>query len=130
MRWTDGRTRSTGSKPTQTNSTSPRSRSPRIEQGGCKLRRAGGVERAGRLTDWLNALLVNSGDRILPFDGAGGMIAGALADRASAAGRPPGFPDVAIAATAFAHDLALLTCNGRHFQPLDAPFIDPLESLP
>jgi predicted nucleic acid-binding protein len=78
-----------------------------IEQGICKLRRAG-----GRL------------------DARTGRIAGALSDKALAAGRHPGFADVAIAATAIAHDLVLLTCNGKHFEPLGVPFVDPIERLP
>ena len=101
-----------------------------IEQGICKLRRAGGVERATRLTDWLDSLLANAADRLLAFDGGIGRIAGALSDQALAAGRHPGFADVAIAATAIGHDLVLLTRNGRHFEPLGVAFVDPVEGLP
>ena len=99
-----------------------------IEQGICKLRRAGGTDRAGRLTDWLDALLAHSADRVLAFDARVGRLAGALSDRALAAGRPPGFPDIAIAATAMAHGLVLLTRNGRHFEPLGVDFADPFDA--
>jgi predicted nucleic acid-binding protein len=101
-----------------------------IEQGICKLRRAGGTERADGLARWLDALIDEGGDRILSFDAPAGRIAGALSDGAIATGRHPGFPDVAIAATAMAHDLILLTRNGRHFAPLGISFIDPSEGLP
>lgn len=101
-----------------------------IEQGICKLRRAGGAERAAALTRWLDALIKNGGDRILSFDAPIGRVAGALSDRAIAAGRHPGFADVAIAATAAAHDLLLLTRNGKHFAPLGIAFSDPAERLP
>ena len=101
-----------------------------IEQGICKLRRAGGAERAARLTDWLDSLLANAADRLLAFDAGVGRIAGALSDQAWAAGRHPGFADIAIAATAIAHDLVLLTRNGKHFGPLGVAFADPLEGLP
>lgn len=101
-----------------------------IEQGICKLRRAGRTERADTLTKWLEALIENGGDRILPFDARTGRIAGGLSDRAVAAGRHPGFADVAIAATAVAHDLVLLTRNGRHFEPLGIVFNDPVATLP
>jgi predicted nucleic acid-binding protein len=101
-----------------------------IEQGICKLRRAGGVERAARLTEWLDALLANAADRLLPFDGGVGRIAGALSDQAMARGRHPGFADVAIAATAIGHDLVLLTRNAKHFEPLGVAFADPLDGLP
>ena len=101
-----------------------------IEQGICKLRRAGGADRADALARWLDALIDNGGDRILSFDARTGRIAGALADRAIAAGRHPGFADVAIAATAVAYDLLLLTGNGKHFAPLGIAFNDPTEGLP
>lgn len=101
-----------------------------IEQGICKLRRAGGMERADALTRWLDALVDNGGDRILSFDARTGRIAGSLSDRAITAGRHPGFADVAIAATAIAHDLLLLTRNGKHFAPLGIAFNDPAKGLP
>lgn len=101
-----------------------------VEQGICKLRRAGSKDRADALTRWLDALIDNGGDRILSFDSRTGRIAGALSDRAIAAGRHPGFADVAIAATAVAHDLLLLTGNGKHFAPLGLAFNDPAEGLP
>jgi len=101
-----------------------------IEQGICKLRRAGSTDRADALARWLDALIDNGGDRILSFDARTGRIAGALSDRAIAAGRHPGFADVAIAATAVAHDLLLLTSNGKHFAPLGIAFNDPAEALP
>ncbi|MDQ2859591.1 MAG: type II toxin-antitoxin system VapC family toxin [Pseudomonadota bacterium] len=99
-----------------------------IEQGICKLRRAGGRDRAGRLTDWLDALLAHSADRVLAFDARVGRLVGALSDRALAAGRHPGFPDIAIAATAMAHGLVLLTRNGRHFEALSVDFADPFDA--
>ncbi len=101
-----------------------------IEQGVCKLRRAGGTERADMLVQWLEALIENGGDRILPLDARTARVAGSLSDRALAAGRHPGFADVAIAATAATHGLVLLTRNGRHFAPLGIAFIDPVEALP
>jgi predicted nucleic acid-binding protein len=101
-----------------------------IEQGICKLRRAGGMERADRLADWLDALTALHGQRILPLDARVARLAGALSDQAIATGRHPGFADVAIAATARAHDLMLLTCNGRHFEPLGIAYHDPLDGLP
>lgn len=100
-----------------------------IEQGICKLRRTGGVERADRLKQWLDELLTTS-DRVLSLDSRVGREAGALSDRALAAGRHPGFADVAIAATASTHGLVLLTRNGRHFASLGVAFVDPTEALP
>ncbi len=101
-----------------------------IEQGICKLRRSGGIERADALAQWLDALIENGGSRILPLDARTGRIAGGLSDQAIAVGRHPGFADVAIAATAFAHDLVLLTRNGKHFAPLGIAFCEPVDGLP
>lgn len=101
-----------------------------IEQGICKLRRAGGMERAERLTCWLDAVIGLHGQRILPLDALAARLAGALSDQAIATGRHPGFVDVAIAATARAHELMLLTCNGRHFEPLGIAHHDPLDGPP
>ena len=101
-----------------------------IEQGICKLRRTGGRERADALSQWLDALIENGGSRILPIDARTGRIAGGLSDQAVAAGRHPGFADVAIAATAVANDLVLLTRNGKQFAPLGIAFSDPVEGLP
>ncbi len=101
-----------------------------IEQGIRKLHRAGGVQRADALTRWLDALIERGGDRILPFDTRAGRIAGELSDQAIAAGRHPGFADVAIAATAVANGLVVLTRNGKHFAPLGVELVDPVERLP
>ncbi len=101
-----------------------------IEQGICKLRRSGGVERAEALRGWLDALIENGGDQVLPLDIDTGRATGALSDQAFAAGRHPGFADVAIAATAQVHDLLILTRNGKHFAPLGVPFADPVDALP
>ncbi|BBK40709.1 hypothetical protein STVA_07290 [Allostella vacuolata] len=101
-----------------------------VQQGICKLARSGGRERADRLTAWLDAVIEGVGDRILPVDAEVGRLAGMLSDKALAVGRHPGFADVAVAATAMAHGLVLLTCNGRHFAPLGIDFVDPLKTLP
>ncbi|MGI9169008.1 MAG: type II toxin-antitoxin system VapC family toxin [Caulobacteraceae bacterium] len=98
-----------------------------IEQGVRKLRRAGGADRADRLTAWLDVVIAGSGDRILSLDRKVSRIAGALSDQALAAGRHPGFADIAIAATALAHDLVLLTRNAKHFGPLGVHFTDPAD---
>lgn len=101
-----------------------------IEQGIRKLRRTGGRERADRLTQWLDELITTWSDRILSLDSRVGREAGALSDGATATGKHPGFADVAIAATAKAHELVLLTRNGRHFTSMGIAFVDPIEALP
>jgi predicted nucleic acid-binding protein len=96
-----------------------------IEQGIRKLRRTGGTARAKALESWLDALVDGAGDRVLPLDVRTARIAGAISDRAMAAGNHPGFAGVAIAATALAHGLTLLTRNTKHFAPLGVAFADP-----
>jgi predicted nucleic acid-binding protein len=72
--------------------------------------------------------LTSYSDRVLAFDLTAARIAGTLLDLAVAAGRHPGFPDVAIAATAKAHDLVVLTRNMRHFAPLGVAALNPFEN--
>ncbi len=98
-----------------------------IEQGICKLRRSGGVDRAARLSQWLDALVTQGADRILAFATDVARIAGALSDEALSAGRHPGFPDVAIAATAKAHGLVVVTRNSRHFAAMGVELLDPFQ---
>jgi toxin FitB len=101
-----------------------------IEQGICKLRRQGGCARAAALTRWLDELLLFYGSRILPLDTRGARVAGQIADKAIAAGRHPGFPDVAVAAIAEQNGLAILTRNVRHFAALGVPHLDPFARTP
>jgi toxin FitB len=100
-----------------------------IAEGIAKARREGSRRKAAALTGWLETLLHLYGTRILPFDVAAARIAGTLSDRARSKGRSPGFPDLAIAATAAAHGLTVLTANLHHFVSLGVPAHNPLESL-
>lgn len=101
-----------------------------MAQGICKLRRAGGAERADRLDSWLDGLLGTYADRILPLNAQAARLAGQISDAAIAKGRHPGFADVAIAALAQNAGLLLLTCNLKHFEPLGVACADPLITLP
>jgi toxin FitB len=101
-----------------------------IAEGIAKARREGSRRKAAALTGWLETLLHLYGNRILPCDVTAARIAGTLSDRVHSKGRNPGFPDLAIAATAAAHGLTVLTGNLRHFAPLGVPAHNPLESLP
>jgi toxin FitB len=101
-----------------------------IADGIAKARREGARRKATDLAGWLEAVLHLYGDRILPFDVAAARVAGALSDRARSKGQNPGFPDLAIAATAVIHQLTVLTGNLRHFAPLGVAAHNPLGSLP
>jgi toxin FitB len=98
-----------------------------VEQGIRKLRRTGGVARADAIGHWLDALIHGAAERVLPFDTRSARIAGQISDRAIAAGRHPGFADVAIAAIALAHGLTILTLNAKHFAALGVPLADPTD---
>ena len=101
-----------------------------IEGGIAKTRREGARTKTARLTQWLETLLHLYSSRILPFDLPAARIADALSDRARSRDQAPGFPDLAIAATAAAHGLTVLTRNLRHFAPLAFPRTIRLKSCP
>lgn len=101
-----------------------------LEQGIRKLRRNGAAAKAARLSTWMDGLIDEYADRVLPLDSGASRAAGQIADKAVAAGKHPGFPDVAIAALARNRRLMVLTRNTRHFAALDVPHADPFERLP
>lgn len=101
-----------------------------IEAGIAKLSREGATRKADALAVWLGTLLDFYGGRVLPLDLRTARMAGTLSDLARGKGHSPGLADVAIAATAKAHGLTILTRNVRHFGPLEVAFIDPFERLP
>jgi predicted nucleic acid-binding protein len=85
-----------------------------------KLRRKGATGRAAAVEAWFVTLRSAFAERVLPFgiDEAGE--AGELANFAIGIGRHPGFADGAIGGTAKAHRVAVVTANGKHFEPLTA----------
>ena len=101
-----------------------------ICSGIARLRRPGATSRAARRDDWLELVLHLYGERVVPFDNAAARLVGTLMDRERAAGRSPGFADIAIAATAASRNLTVLTRHLRHFRPLGIPAVNPLETLP
>jgi predicted nucleic acid-binding protein len=84
--------------------------------------------KAENLRRWLAAVEHFYAGRILPFGIEEARHAGLILDRARA--HDPGFEDIAIAATAAAHDLTVLTANERHFEPLGVLLANPLKQLP
>ena len=96
-----------------------------IEAGIAKLRRTGSSRRADNLRHWFDRILDDYTDRVLSFDLATARTAGALGDAAQAAGRHPGFADVAIAAIANSRELVVLTLNLRHFDALGVEALNP-----
>jgi len=101
-----------------------------VEAGISKLQRTGASARADLLAAWIEQLLGAYSERVLAFDLAAGRVAGALSDRARAAGSNPGFADIAIAATAQRYDLVLLTANVRDFRAIGIRHANPFEALP
>ncbi len=101
-----------------------------IEEGIAKTYRQGAGRRAAALENWLETLLHLYGSRVLSFDIAAARIAGKLSDEARSKGHTPGFLDLAIAATAAAHRLIVLTRHLRHFAPLNVPVRNPFQALP
>lgn len=96
-----------------------------VQKGVAKLRHAGGVKRAKGLEQWLDNLLDEFGERVLPIGIAIARRAGEIEAVAVARGRGPGLADILIAATAVEHDLTVLTTNSRHFDALDVENLNP-----
>jgi predicted nucleic acid-binding protein len=96
-----------------------------IEAGVAKLRREGGGRRAQSLAGWLDEILGQYGERVLPLDVEAARIAGRLIDAARARGHTAGFADAAVAGIAKAHGLTVLTVNLRHFHSLGVDAVEP-----
>lgn len=100
-----------------------------IQKGAMKLRldSRDKSKKATALSHWLDSLIDQFSDRILPIDSVVARVAGVIEATATAKGRNPGFADVLIASTAKANDLVLLTANMKHFEPLDIDVANPFE---
>ena len=96
-----------------------------IETGIARLRRTGARAKAAGLPAWFDRILQQYAERVLAFDLAAAHIADTLNDAARAAGRHPGFADLAIAAIAQSRQLTVLTVNLRHFRPLGVAALNP-----
>ncbi|MBB1249929.1 PIN domain-containing protein [Rhizobium sp. G21] len=99
-----------------------------IEAGIARAIRIEATTKAQNLRRWLAAVEQFYAGRILPFGLEEARHAGQILDRARA--HDPGFEDIAIAATAAAHGLTVLTANERHFAPLGVRIANPLKQLP
>lgn len=99
-----------------------------VAAGIAKAEREGASAKARSLREWWQAVEHFYGEKVLPFDLRCAHLAGDLLDRARA--HRPGFEDIAIAATAQAHGLTVLTRNLRHFAPLGVSVLDPFQGLP
>ena len=99
-----------------------------IEAGIARAIRIGATTKSVALRRWLSAVEHFYASHILSFGLAEARQAGAILDRARANDR--GFEDIAIAATAAAHGLTVLTANERHFAPLGVPYANPLKKSP
>jgi predicted nucleic acid-binding protein len=71
--------------------------------------------RRSALERWLERLLHDFGDRVLPFDTAAARVWGISVAKSRRAGRTLPLIDSQIAAIAKVHDLAVVTRNVRHF---------------
>lgn len=77
---------------------------------------------AHRLASWLDQILVDYRDRILPADIAVARRWGRLCEAVGHAGT-----DLLLAATALEHGLTMVTRNRRHFEPAGVDILDPYE---
>ena len=80
------------------------------------------------LEDWLdNEIMPWLGDRVLPVTLAIAERWGDMAAQLKTKGRPRPVVDAVIAATAFKHDLVLVTRNVRDYEALGITILDPWE---
>lgn len=89
-----------------------------IEKAVRKLYRAGGAERVKLISRWLDQVLSEFAEQVLPMNSVVARIVGAMDDDATSRGHNPGLADIIIAATARAYDLTLVTENVKDFEGL------------
>lgn len=82
-----------------------------LRQGVERLRRRGDAAQAKRLAEWMNKVVREFHDEILPFDAEAGQIWGALC-----AIDPSHVVDKQVAAIALLHDLTVVTRNTADFE--------------
>ena len=87
---------------------------------GVALKRRTDPEAASQLAMWVEGIVTNFADRILPIDSAIALRWGELS-----AGRSLPVIDMLIAATALSRDLTLVTRNTRDFETSGALLLDP-----
>ena len=100
-----------------------------IQAGIARLQQTGSASRAMALRAWFDRVLEQYEERVLAFDLDAALAAGALDDTAQAAGRHPGFAEVAIAGIARSRQLVILTINLRHFEPLGVEALNPFAAI-
>ena len=93
-----------------------------VRKGLTKLPDSGKKE---RLTLWLNTLLVEYKERILSIDLLVCENWGVLQGNAEKAGTPMSTIDSLIAATAYTHNLTIVSRNENDFTPSNIPIINP-----
>jgi len=84
------------------------------------IRHRGDGDQANRLERWLNLVLAEYADNILPVDAEIAQVWGRLR-----VPRPDNPLDKQIAATALIHDLTLVTRNVQHFENLGVRLLNP-----
>lgn len=84
------------------------------------LRYRGDLHQANLLDRWLDALLAEYAEHVLPFDADAAQVWGRLR-----VPHPENPLDKQIAATALVYDLALVTRNTRHFALTGVKLLDP-----
>ena len=87
------------------------------------IRYRGDSRQANLLERWLDALLAEYGENVLPFDADAAQVWGRLR-----VPHPENPLDKQIAATALLYDLILVTHNVRHFADTGVKLLDPFSS--
>ena len=86
-----------------------------------------GSKKKAKLTEWLNTLIEDYRDRIIPVDLAASEAWGEMQSKAEKEGHMLSTIDGLIASIARTHNLILVTRNESDFQECDIPLFNPWE---
>jgi len=100
-----------------------------IEKEIALLEHKGATAKAAGLRGWLSGLIAGYSDKILNLDAEAATVSGRLEAGAIASGHAPGMADAILAGIAQAHDLVVVTSNGRHFRPFGVGVSSPNEVI-
>lgn len=100
-----------------------------IEKGIALLEHKGATVKAAGLKHWLAGLVATYDDKIIPIDARVAGFAGQLEAKAISVGHHPGMADAAIAGTAKARGLVVVSNNTKHFLPFEIDLVTPDEAV-
>lgn len=96
-----------------------------LAEAGYGIERLAAGQKAHGLRQWLNSVIVDFGDRVLPIDAQVALVQARIRRAAENAHRTMPAMDAFLAATAEIHGLTLVTRNVRDFEAWGGPVLNP-----